>query len=303
MNLKLKILILFVCSLIITMVPASAVETSNQIAQNTDNIKLNQANLADDSKEFAESTDTIDYHAKIIQDTVDEMNNVKWYQFWKWDFYLRKGPNKINSEGIIIESISQNINNIGSNAEQNADQITNDGEKNIQLALASTNQNNDKYTRNIPYNTGDAKENAHSIADNLSSRFKTKYTVTNWGHLKNGDIVQYPLSHNNYVYLQFVGMSPEGDKALFKGDMDTAVRLPVSELDNIQYRITSSNSKTGSYDSSPDNKQTFTPTTNFTNVHYIGNIQKNALANYNNSKVIDYNNMIQGLQKTKRHRT
>ena len=46
-------------------------------------------------KIFQKASDNIEYHAKIIQDTVKEMKNVKWYQFWKWDFYLIQGPKKI----------------------------------------------------------------------------------------------------------------------------------------------------------------------------------------------------------------
>ena len=44
MNLKLKTLIIFVCSLIITMVPASAVQTGDIMA-NTNDIQNNQNNI------------------------------------------------------------------------------------------------------------------------------------------------------------------------------------------------------------------------------------------------------------------
>ena len=48
-------------------------------------------------------------------------------------------------------------------------------------------------------------------------------------NLVKGDIVQHYLSHNNYVYLQYVGMNPAKDTALFIGDKNTAVRLPVND--------------------------------------------------------------------------
>jgi VCBS repeat-containing protein len=307
MNLKLKVLILFVCSLIITMVPASAVETSSIMAQNTDNIKANQANLAEDNKEIAESTDTIDYHAKIIQDTVNEMNNVKWYQFWKWDFYLRKGPNKINSEGKIIESISQNINIIGSNAEQNADQISDKGEKGVQIALDILNRKNSTNIGNNTYNTGDANANAQLIASELTSQFKNNYIVTAPKTLEKGDIVQHYLSLNNYVYLQYVGMNPAKDTALFIGDRNTAVRLPVNDM-RIKNKIASKTASinTANTDSSNVNINMNTSAMSHMEnvvtspqIMYIDMIQKNGLKDYNNSQVSDYTNQINNEKKKK----
>ena len=74
------------------------------------------------------------------------MNNVKWYQFWKWWFFCVTGPDTLKSEGKIVESLSQDINKTASNAKQNGDQVTSTGENGIALALNSENQtDNSRY--------------------------------------------------------------------------------------------------------------------------------------------------------------
>jgi hypothetical protein len=229
MNLKLKVLIILVCSLIITMVPASAVHTGDILA-NMDDIKDNQNNIKEDNKKITKTSYDIESHTKIIQDTINQMNDVKWYQFWKWDFYLRQGPNKLKSEGKIIELLSQSAGSTESNAEQDENRIANTGEKGIELALKASNQENNSNVITNAYNTGDARENAQLIARELSSHFNNKYTATAPINLVKGDIVQITLSHNNYVYLQYIGMDPTKDTALFIGNKNTAVRLPVDDM-------------------------------------------------------------------------
>ena len=299
MNLKLKTLILFVCSLIITMVPASAVQTGDIIA-NTNDIQNNQNNIEEDNKKISESSDNLKYHIKIIQDTVDKMNNVKWFQFWKWWFFCVTGPAKLKSEGETVESLSQNINKTASNAIQNANQVTSNGENGIAIALNSENQNNSSDTGTDIYNTGDAKANAELIAGNLSIHFNSKYIVSAPDKLVKGDIVQHYLDHNNFVYLQYVGMNPTNDTALFLGDKNTAVRLSVNDM-GIKYKITAQTTTTNTAETLNSTAQfvgtnissinNVTETTS-PQLSYIASIQNEGLKNYNDTQTADYNKKI-----------
>lgn len=51
---KKKFLILYICFLIVTIVPASAVETSSIIAQKTGDIKGNHASIMEDKAKISE---------------------------------------------------------------------------------------------------------------------------------------------------------------------------------------------------------------------------------------------------------
>jgi hypothetical protein len=288
-----KLLILYVCFLIVALVPASAIETSSIISQKTDNIKQDQINIVNEKNEIAQNTRQIDQHVNIIKDTIDGMNHVKWYQFWKWDFYIRQGPNRIQKESKIIESLSNNMGNTATNIDKNANSITNTGENSLKIGLDKANQMTEPNTVDNRYNIGNASSNAHIIAGELLSRFQKNCTVSERGTLQKGDIVQYPLSHENFVYLQYVGKNPSGDTALFLGDTNTAVRLPASSISDIQYKISS--------EASYENNKTKIPSENtFTSqlTSYIANIQKCGLKNYTDTNVNDYNNQIDDKKDT-----
>jgi VCBS repeat-containing protein len=280
MNFKLKTLILFVCSLIITMVPASAVQTGDFMA-NTDDIRKNQEDIDKDKNIISKARDEIESHSKIVQDTVNEMNDIKWYEFWRFDFFVREGPNILKSEGTIIESLSKNINDSSSDILQ----------KGNELALNSESQKDSSDIGMDPYNNGDPKENAQVIAESLSENFKTKYNVKASDNLVRGDIVQLSLPHNDYVYLQYVGLNPSNDTALFLGDKNTAVRIPVNNM-NITYKLTPETSTTNSADTtnSIDNLSDMNTSaeTHIENavtspqISYIATIQKSGLKNIEN---------------------
>ena len=300
-----KLLILYVCFLIVTLVPASAVETSSIISQKTDDIKENQASIIEDKNEISEENNAINYHANIIKDTINGMNSVKWYQFWKWNFYINEGPQRIQDESKIIESLSNNIGKTATNIDQTANNVNNTGNSSLKLSLESANKELEANPVNNPYNSGDIKDNADLIASQLSSRFQTEYIAVSADTLNNGDIVQYPLTHNNYVYLQYVGLNPKGDTALFLGDTNTAVRLPVAALKNIQYKISPKTSVLNSKSSKSElssNKTILYPRENsFTSqlTSYIATIQKNGLENYNDTKVKNFNKQINSQKDTK----
>ena len=109
---------MYVCFLIVTLVPASALETSSIISQKTDDIKENQASIVEDKNKISEDNDAINYHVNIIRDTIDGMNNVKWYQFWKWNFYINDGPQRIQDESKIVESLSNDVGKTATNIGQ-----------------------------------------------------------------------------------------------------------------------------------------------------------------------------------------
>ena len=234
---KKNILIIYICFLIVTLVPAVAVTTSSLVSQETDNIKQSQQSLLDNKNKISETGNAIKYHANIIQDTIDGMNNVKWYQFWRWNYYINEGPNRIQSESKIIDVLSKKLDNNAKNTGQLANDTGENGNQTLQLALESSKLKTISTLQNDDYNVGDAASNANFIANELSSQFNTKYTVTKVGNLNNGDIVQYSLSNNNYVYLQYVGMNPAKDTLLFLGGKETALRLPISSYKNLNYKI------------------------------------------------------------------
>ena len=295
-----KLLILFICFLIVTLVPASAVETSSIISQKTGNIKQDQVNISNEKNEISSNTHQLDQHVKIIKDTINGMQHVKWYQFWKWDFYIRQGPNRIQQESKIIETISNDVGNKATKVEKDVNSTIDTGNNSLQIGIEKANQITESEIADNKYNVGNASANVDIIASALSSRFKKNYIVTGKGTLQNGDIVQYPLTHDNYVYLQFVGMNPSGDTALFLGDTNTAVRLPATSLNNIQYKISSENSDVNSNtvktkDPKSKNNKTYLPSENtFTSqqTSYIAIIQKKGLKNYTDTIVNNYNNQI-----------
>ncbi len=300
-----KLLILYVCFLIVTLVPASALETSSIISQKTEDIKANQASIIEDKNKISDSNDAINYHVNIIRDTIDGMNNVKWYQFWKWNFYINEGPQRIQDESKIVESLSQDVGKTSTNIGQNGNNSGNIGNTSLQLGIEEANKVTEPDTANNHYNSGIDKDNADLIASKLSSRFQTEYSVVSADTLNNGDIVQYPLTHNNYMYLQYVGLNPKGDTALFLGDSNTAVRLPVAALKSIQYKISPKtaglNTKLSTSKLS-NNKTILPPIENaFTSqlTCYIATIQKKGLEDYNNTKVNDYNKQIEDKKDTR----
>ena len=288
------------------MVPASAVQTGDIMA-NTEDIKNISEDMREDNKEISQSSNNMESHTKTIQDTINEMDKVKWYQFWKWDFYLRQGPNKIKNEGIIVESLSKDTNNKASDVEKTGNQVADNGEKGIETAIDVENQKSVLDIGNDSYNTGDAKVNAQLIAESLSSHFNNKYVVTAPNNLVKGDIVQHYLDHNNYVYLQYVGMNPAKDTALYIGDKNTAVRLPANDQ-KINYKITPQSQTPNIVNPITSNDSSVTNALNQTNmdnavtspeISYIDAIQEAGLKNYNDSKVKDYTNEI-NKQKTKK---
>ena len=287
---KIKVLILFICFLIVTLVPASAVEIGSNLTQQTDDINQNIADINVDKGAIDDDSDSLGFHSKIIQDTLNEMNSVKWYQFWKWYFYLHTGPKKIESESKIVESFSKNINQTSNSIYDEANTTPEEGEKSINVGLEAANQKTGTNLGNDPYNTGDAKTNIDLISNKLTSNFGTNYIVKAKEKLVNGDIVQYPLSHNNYVYLQFIGMNPAGDTALFLGDHNTAVRISIGDLNNVQYKIVS---QTNTDQTEYTNKSTQTSVQNSSTssqISYIAKIQQEGLNNYNKTGVMNYNN-------------
>jgi VCBS repeat-containing protein len=281
---KKQLLILYVCFLIITLVPAFAIQNGNALSGKTDEINKKENSMIDDKNKMSSTTNSVKEHCKILQDTLDQMNDVKWYQFWKWSFLLYDGPEKVNSEARIIDSLSKNLNQSGTDLTQNADSI-------IKLGLDISNHGLNS-SSNISYNTGEAKTNVEDIEANVSAKFKTDYIISSPEDLKNGDIIQYPLSHNNYVYLQFVGMSPSGDNALFLGDTNTAVRLKASELNKVQYKITSNGSIINS-------NTTITSTTTSLETNYIHDIQRNGLNDYKNTTETEFKDLIDAANNQK----
>jgi hypothetical protein len=308
-----KLLIIFVCFLIVTLVPASAVETSSIISKKTDDIKEDQASIINETNKLSETSNSINGHVKVIQDTIEGMNHVKWYQFWKWDFYIRQGPNRILKESKFVELLSKDVGCAAATVEENVNSTAITGNKSLQIGLDKANQITEPNTLSNNYNVGIASINANLIADKLSSRYQKNYTATEKGALLNGDIVQYRLSHNNYVYLQYVGLNPSGDTVLLLGDFNTAVRLPVSGLKNIKYKISeSSNSNTRmdkpensllNFNNSTQKSLTniFNPQSSFSMaaVHYIANVQADGLKVYKDTNIADYNERIDNQKDTR----
>jgi hypothetical protein len=283
--------------------PAGAVETSSIISQNTDDINVTQANILEDNQKISDINGEINYHSNIIKDTIDGMNSVKWYQFWKWNFYINEGPQRIQDESKIIESLSDKVNQTATDVSQKAQDINGTGNKSLEMGLEAANKLTEPNTINNPYNTGNSKANADLIAGQLSSRFQTKYTAISADTLNNGDIIQYPLSHSNYVYLQYVGLNPKGDKALFLGDSNTAIRLPVTVLKNIQYKIVPKTAATTNSSNSKHSVKKIISTVqnSFTSqlTSYVATIQKNGLEDYNKTGVNDFNSKIDEKKETK----
>jgi hypothetical protein len=284
--------------------PAWAVETSSIISQNTGDINSDQASILEDNQKISDINDQINYHSNIIKDIINGMNNVKWYQFWKWNFYINEGPQRIQDESKTIETLSYQVKQKATDVSQKAQNINETGNKSLELSLEVASKTTQTNTINNYYNTGNAKENVDLIADHLSSRFQTKYTAVSADTFNNGDIIQYPLTHSNYVYLQYVGMNPKGDKALFLGDSNTAIRLPVAALKNIQYKIVpkTTASTTNSSNSTPSGKKIINTVQNsFTSqlTSYVATLQKNGLENYNKSGVIDLDSQINDSNETK----
>jgi hypothetical protein len=279
------------------MVPAFAVAHGRVLSAKTDEnvgfakeIVQNEQKIADDKNKISSDSDPIKYHGDILQDTLEKMNDVKWYQFWKWKFFLYDGPDKIKEETSIITSLSKNLNNSSQNLEEKAN-------SSIQTSLNLDKENITANTTDILYNTGEASVNANIIREKLSAKFQTEYTVSKPENLKTGDIVQYPLSHNNYVYLQFVGMNPTGDKALFLGSQNTAIRIPESDLKTLKFKITPKNSLLTTNSLSSTNKKNTidSPLQNLNTLEqtsYIANIQKEGLKNYTNTKISEINDLI-----------
>ena len=132
------------------------------------------------------------------------------------------------------------------------------------------------------------------------------------GNLNKGDIVQYPSSLGNYIYLEYIGLNPTGDTALFLGDSNTAVRLPLSALNSIKYKIkpeTNINTNIASSVVSKNNINTTkqNPLLNTVKsqqniagvlVHYIASTQEDGLKTYNKSQVNAYNNQINDKKDT-----
>ncbi len=297
---KKLLLILCVCYLVVTLVPAFAVVNGENLAANTGKVDQNNDKLVEDNNEISSDINALDYHSKILRGIMDQMNDIKWYQFWKINFLLFEGPAKIKEESAVIESLSNNINKSSSRLEQNA----NDS---LKIGMNLANSRLDEYTNDNIYNTGDVRANVDLIASKLSSQFKTNYTVTGNENLSKGDIVQFPLSHGNYVYLQYVGMNPTGDKALFLGDSNTAVRLAVSQLNTIAYKISparSLNTKTATSININTNFNTTTKSfkqnsATSEQMSYIANIQMEGLKNYTDTKINYLNDQIKGKNATK----
>jgi hypothetical protein len=293
---KKKLLIFYLCFLIISLTPsfsvvfADSLRTDNEVQDNN-----NQINNANDKIEA--DADAIEYHSQIIQDTLNHMKDIKWYQFWKWHYIINDGPKTIQDEANMIEKLSKNIGNNGKQLEENANSSI---EKSLELA----DQKSDNNTVDEPYNTGDAKSNVELIKDNVSSYFNNNFSVTEPGNLIPGDIVQYPVSHGNYVYLQYVGMSPRGDKALFLGDTNSAVRLSIPQLENIQYaiKLNKPTIKNSAKLEKINNKFNATPitlnSTTSPQLSYIHNIQELGLLNFNNTQVNHYDHIINSKQHT-----
>jgi hypothetical protein len=298
---KKKLLILYICFLIVTIVPASAVETSSIIAQKTEDINGNQASIMEDKAKISEDNDAINYHVNIIRDTIDGMNSVKWYQFWKWNFYINEGPQRIQDESKIVETLSTDLGKISEEINQTANTTINTGNTSLEIGIDAANK---FIAVNIPdnfYNSGDAKANVYLIATQVSSKFNTNYFVSARGELKKGDLVQYPTQQGTYIYLEYIGLNPKGNTVLFLGDSNTAVRLPVSSLNNIKYKIQSATS-TETHLRSLNNSKT--PKNQILNtaksqstldslvLHYIATIQEDGLKSYNKTGVDEYNNQI-----------
>jgi hypothetical protein len=99
-----------------------------------------------------------------------------------------------------------------------------------------------------------------------------------------------------------VGMNPTGDKALFLGDHNTAVRLSVSQLKAIKFKISPKKLNTTTQPTSKNIKTiTEPPIQNTTSeqTSYIANIQKEGLKNYTDTKIEDLNNKIKAEESTK----
>lgn len=301
-KMKKQLLILYICFLIATLVPASAVVNSKTLSGKTEEINKNQNGLADDNNKMLSDVNTIKYHSKVLQDTLNQMNGIKWYQFWKYKFFLYDGPAKIDSESKAIESLSKNLNNSANNMGDNAISLKDNANSSLEMGLDIANQDLNVNTINDSYNTGNASINANIIANKLSSNFQVDYTVTSPKNLESGDIVQYPLSHNNYVYLQYVGMNPKGDKTLFLGDHNTAVRLSASQLETIKFKISPNKLETTTQTTTKNLKTTTEPTIQNTTTgqtSYIANIQKEGLKNYMDKKIEDLNNKIRSEESTR----
>ena len=292
------------------MVPASAVETSSIISQKTDEIKDIHTGIIEDKNKLSETSNSINDHVNVIKGTINTMNHVKWYQFWKWDFYIRQGPNRILKESKIVESLSKDVNSTATNVAGNMDSAADIGNNSLQIGLEKANQITESDLMDNKYNVGKAQANANIIVGVVSSRFHKNYTVNEKGSLQTGDIVQYALPHNNYVYLEYVGMNPAGDTALLLGDSDSAVRLPISELNNIHYKILgasngNTNSEKSSDSGSKTNNTTLIPNINSRNtvstavVHYIAAVQEDGFGAFKETNLADYNQQIDDKKDTR----
>lgn len=229
------------------------------------------------------------------------MNSVKWYQFWKWNFYINEGPQRIQDESKIVETLSTDLAKISEEINQTDNNTISTGNTSLEIGIDAA--NNDTVL-NIPsnfYNSGDSRANAELIAKQVSSKFNTHCSAIPRGDLKSGDIVQYHTQLGTYVYLEFIGLNPQNDTALFLGDSNTAVKLPVSSLNNIKYKIQTVTS-TKTYLNAINNSKT--PKNQILNtaksqstldhlfLHYIATTQEDGLKSYNKTGLDEYNNQI-----------
>lgn len=272
------------------MLPTFAVAHGRSLYENNKEVFQKNQEIEECKNKISSASDPIQYHSNILQDTLNKMNAVKWYQFWKWKFFLHDGPEKIKEEANIIDSISKQLNSSSNKIEESAN-------SNIQTGSNLVKENQTANTTNILYNTGEAFANTKIIQERLSENFHSEYIVSKPENLNPGDIVQYPLKHNNYVYLQFIGMNPTGDKALFLGSHNTAIRLSKSDLKMLKFKISPKDSvfKTMIINRNSGNNPINSPIQNSNTseqITYIANIQKEGLKNYTDSKISEINDLI-----------
>ncbi|MDD3984954.1 MAG: hypothetical protein PHY59_03480 [Methanobacterium sp.] len=99
------------------------------------------------------------------------------YQFWRWNYYINEGPHRIQSESKIIDALSKTLDNNAKNTGQFANDTGNNGNQNLQSAFESLKLETISTLKKDDYNLGNAASNANLIANELTSQFKTKYTL------------------------------------------------------------------------------------------------------------------------------